>query len=102
MTETHERQSDLAQLLARSLTGEIERVGQAISRVAQLPYDVSDAHLAGVRLICRCERLDETDGLDLAQRPSEHRVRDGLQQALAHLWRADSGERVQARVPAGL
>ena len=43
------------------------------------------------RLVRGSERLDEADRLDLAQRPAEHRVRDRLQQALAHLAQCRSG-----------
>ena len=61
-----------------------------------------NAHLAGVQLVGGRERLDEADGLDLARGACEHRVRDRLQQALAHLRSADPRQRVQACLTPGL
>ena len=91
VAEAHQRQRDLAQLLARSLAGQVERLDRALGRVAQLLDDVRDAHLAGVRTRRRRRAPRQADRLGLAQRPAEHRVRDRLQQPLAHLAACRSG-----------
>ncbi len=93
-----QRQRDLAQLVPRLGLGCAELVGELGLRGAQLLDDVGDAHLAAVAVaVGGLERGGEADGFGLRERPVEHRARDRLEQALAHLARADPRQRVQAR-----
>ena len=102
VAEARQREGDLAERFAGGRVGEVEGLLYAGGGIAQLAYDLADAHLAGVVLVGGAKRLDQTDGLCLGEGAREHRAGDGVQQALAHLWGAEAGEGVQPCLPAWL